>query len=841
MTAASPNRPPISVKVYEQAERTAPGGSGGGAAHETESGRIQRALDLKEAEQGIYAHIAAASGLGKPGQLVADEIADAVRRASAVFQEENLEGPLAAALDLLPEDDGGAKGICTVAALMLCNACLMQRRLRDEPEMKTIVRLDRIAGAQHPREVLAIAWESILEKDYAPVFRPALAVLAALREGKAIADAIRIVAECANRVADSLSDLGYDHAGPLYHRILGSAKSDGAFYTNNVSAIMLARLAFAEDTVDWSDPEAVAKLRILDPACGTGTLLMAALRTVKARVAGAKGNEMSAEEHNALHKSLVEDVLCGLDINRHAVQLAACNMTLGAPTVDYARMNLIAMPHGPQSGGPPKAGSLEILNAADDARDLRALAAPPRSLETLDAEQVDGSGEIRFPLRDLDAVVMNAPFTANENRSRKYGEDGRKAMQRHELGMQEHIERRDSAARGVVTANSIGTFFTPLADMLIREDRPGVLAKVIPTTACTNSSGAAERRFLAKRFHVETVVTSHDPRRINFSENTAIHESLLVCRRRSGADARSDRPTRFVALRRMPRTAAEAVEATEAIEAGDAGKWIAVYEHPEARMREGDWRPCQFLDPELVRAAMRLEREPGLVSLRDRYRLGPAGQAIRGAFDPVDDDSGYRVFWSRAKDLRTTMEAVPEQSVIAKKETQAASLRDRAGHVLLAAMFRTDSGRLLAIFSDSPALGSMWVPVEGRTTSLDEAKALCAWCNSTLGALQFLMRRGRTLTNPSFSQDSLATLRVPDFNAASAAILAEAYEDARTMPVEPWRHAADDDMRARLDRAAAQTTGIDIATIGDWRARIAREPTVSNESAPRRDGPGNSG
>ena len=825
--------PATFVKVYEQSESTAPGGSGGGAAHETESGRIQRALDLKEAEQGIYAHIAAASGLGKPGQLVADEIADAVRRASAVLQEENLEGPLAEALDLLPEDDGGAKGICTVAALMLCNACLMQRRLRDEPEMITIVRLDRIAGARNPREVLEIAWESILEKDYAPVFRPALAVLAALREGKAIDDAIRVVAECANRVADSLSDLGYDHAGPLYHRILGSAKSDGAFYTNNLSAIMLARLAFAGDTVDWADPQAVAKLRILDPACGTGTLLMAALRTVKARVAAAKGNEMNAEAHNALHKTLVEDVLCGLDINRHAVQLAACNMTLGAPTVDYARMNLVTMPHGPQSDGPPKAGSLEILNAAADARDLRTLAAPPRSLETLDAEQVDASGEIRFPLRDLDAVVMNAPFTANENRSRKYGEAGRKAMQRHEIGIQEHVERRDNGARGVVTANSIRTFFTPLADILIREDTPGLLAMVIPTTACTGPSGVAERKFLAERFHVETVVTSHDPRRINFSENTAIHESLLVCRRRSGITDNPDRPTRFVALRRMPSTSEEAVEAVDAIETGETGKWITVYEQPEARMREGDWRPCQFLDPELVRAAMRLEREEDLVSLQGRYRLGPAGQRIRDAFRP-DDDGGYRVFWSRAKDLRTTMESSSEQSVADKKEGLAARYRKQAGHVLLAAKFRTDSGRLLAIFSDGPALGSMWVPVQAQTTSLEEAKALCAWCNGTLGALQFLMRRGTTLTNPSFSQADLATLRVPDFDAASAAILAEAYEDARTMPVDPWKHAADDDMRDRLDLAAARTTGIAIATIRDWRARIAREPTVSNESAPWR-------
>ena len=155
------------IKVYEQKKDKAPGDSGGGEVRETEGDYLQREMELKEAEQGIYTHVAAASGLGKPGQIVADEIADAVRRASAVLQEESMEDPLADALDLVPEDDGGAKGVCTVAALMLCNACLLQRRLRDEPEMKTIVRLDKVAGARHPREVLEIAWESILEKDYA--------------------------------------------------------------------------------------------------------------------------------------------------------------------------------------------------------------------------------------------------------------------------------------------------------------------------------------------------------------------------------------------------------------------------------------------------------------------------------------------------------------------------------------------------------------------------------------------------------------------------------------------------------------------------------------------------
>ena len=559
--------PATFIKVYEQNRPDVPKDSGAGTVRESEGEYIQSRLDLKEAEQGIYAHVAAASGLGKPGQLVADEIADAVRHVSSVLQEEEMEEPLAKTLDLVPEDDGGAKGICTIAALMLCNACLLQRRLRDEPEMKTIVRLDKVAGARNPKVVLEIAWEAILEKDYAPVFRPALAVLGALLEGKAIDDAVRAVAECANRVADSLSDLGYDHAGPLYHRILGSAKSDGAFYTNNLSAIMLARLALSGDFVDWAEPEAVANMRFIDPACGTGTLLMAALQTIKARVDASR--EMNSDERNSLHKRLVEDVLCGLDINQHGIQLAACNMTLGAPTVDYARMNLLTMPHGPQTDGSFKAGSLEILTADAQRLDLFETARPRSSFGDFDAAQVNESEEIRYPLRHLDAVIMNAPFTDNRKRGRKFSAEAVKGMQSNEIVIRDRLQSSDQMAGQVITTNSIRTFFTPLADQLLKPDK-GVLAKVIPATACIGASGEDERRFLAERFHVERIVTTHDPKRINFSENTSIHECLLICRRHPCGERP---PTQFVSLGRMPESAEEAIAAADAIASGLPGRW----------------------------------------------------------------------------------------------------------------------------------------------------------------------------------------------------------------------------------------------------------------------------
>ncbi|MDE0661782.1 MAG: DEAD/DEAH box helicase family protein [Gammaproteobacteria bacterium] len=621
--------PATFVRVYEQ-KRKAPGDERGDAEVRDGDGGIQTHLDLEEAEQGIYAHVAAASGLGRPGQLVADEIADAVRRASAVLQDEALEGPLAEALGLVPEDDGGAKGVCTVAALMLCNACLLQRRLRDEPEMRTILRLDKVAGASNPREVLGIAWDAILEKDYAPVFRPALQVLGALRDGGAVNDAIRTLAECANRVADSLSELGYDHAGPLYHRILGSAKSDGAYYTNNLSAIMLARLALGADFVDWSDAESVARLRIIDPACGTGTLLMAALRTITGRVA--ESGDVRAQDPNHLHRRLVEDVLCGLDINQHAVQLAACNLTLGAPTVDYARMNLLTMPHGPQGDGTFKAGSLEILNASAEDLDLFEVAPPRRSLDDFDAEQVNESEDIHFPLRDLDAVIMNAPFTDNRKRGRKFSAEAVRGMQGNEIGIRDRLQQSDAAAGTVITTNSIRTFFTPLADQLLARDR-GVMAKVIPATACIGASGLKERQFLADRFHIERIVTTHDPKRINFSENTSIHECLLICRRWPGGRRP---PTKFVSLRQMPATLADAGDASDAIAAGSPGSWGSVQDWPAGRVRAGDWTPVQWYDGALAEAALLVEKSLALEPVGLRYGFGPTGRSVQDAYEVGD-------------------------------------------------------------------------------------------------------------------------------------------------------------------------------------------------------------
>ncbi|MCY4380334.1 MAG: DEAD/DEAH box helicase family protein [Proteobacteria bacterium] len=756
----------------------------------------EKQLELKGGG-GVFAHIVAASGLGKKGQLVADEIIDIVKSAGRLLVQEELAEPLAKALNC--QDSGNS---CVIAALILTNAMLLQRRLEKHFLIK---KLNYLGSNQDPAQILDDIWQDILSKDYRPIFHPAREIIKVLKNQRSQKTdcALRQIGEFANRAADSLSELGYDHAGPLYHKILGknTAKSDGAFYTKNLSAIILARLALTKEFINQKPR--ISDLRIMDPACGTGTLLLAALKVIKERERELKGRTLSSDEEYRLHQDLVEHVLCGLDINDYATQLAASNLTLGAPGVDYKKMHIYKLPNGPQPDGTVKAGSLELLLETDNT------AAIPKN---------------------LDAILMNPPFTNNVKRSAKFSAEQKKAMQCRELFIKEQVAARCSAGGNIIDSNNARQFFTVIADGFLAAEG-GVLAQVLPTTACTSQSGLNERRFIADRFYVETIITSHDPKVCAFSENTSIHESLMICRRKPSV--KKEQSTQFIALRKMPKTLDETENFLASLESGDLGDWGKSYWQPAAKMQEGDWRPCQFYHSELYQVAEHLEdNTPGLSPLGDLYQMGPAGRGIRGVFSATGDNTGIKVFYSRSSKLRTTMAAKAEQWMRTKKEHLAHRYMSQGGYLLLASGFDTIAGRLLALVSQTPAVGSAWVPVQAASLDLEAAKAMCAYFNSTLGMLFFLGRRSGKLTNPQFSMAHLRSLPVPNFNAICSSDLVCAFENTKDQMIQPWKLAEEDPVREVLDQACAKSLNIDLHKIRHVRTLISQEPTVSNQAAP---------
>ena len=783
-------------------------------------GGIQSRLEFQEISEKFYTKVVPASGLAKPGQMVSDEIESVVNAASDIFMKSHLAEQLAGILGLeIGLEEYKDVDICRIATLLVVNACLLHRRLQNEPRMEVLASLGDVNGSDDPRGALIDSWKYILKKDYAPVFEPALRVVEALPERAK--GAIYRMVDRANSVADTLSELGYDHAGPLYHKILGTAKSDSANYTDNVSALMLARLAFPDGFTDWRDMNDVKRLRVMDPACGTGTLLMAALKTIKDRMSYDSLNE---EFRDSVHRQLVEDVLYGLDINRHAVQLAACNLTLGAPTVDYKSMNLYTMRHGPQPSDSMKAGSVEILRTTNDRDAMKVLVQPMRSIDNLQAKHVDDAKPKEFPLSGLDAIIMNPPFGSNMVRNRKFPPNVVKRMQENELDIKRRLRQRDKAAGEAIDSNSISTFFTPLADRLLDPKR-GTMAKVLPVTACINTSGLAERRFLSARFHVERIITSHDPKRVNFSYKTGIHECLMICRRH---DNDIKPPTEFISLRRMPKNAKEAIEAADAIVNGDAKDWGSTCSWPAERVSVGDWTPVQWYDDNMAEIIHELEASSMLEPIGKRYAIGPVGQGIRGAY--VSGKQGelgaVKLFYSVSADLRKTIHGAPESWRKPKqgKAKAAKGYWEQRNNLLIATKFRTTNGRLTALYSDEPSIGSGWIPI--RVKDEHTAKALAVWWNSTPVRMMLLNRRSKTLDYPQWSLEHQKEIRIPKPDNPSWSALYETYNEVYNKELLPMGHAVEDTTRAIIDETAAKVLNTSPKRLADWRERLSREPTV---------------
>lgn len=787
---------------------------------------FQDKLQFEEISEQFYSKVVAQSGLARPGQMVTDEITWAVESTGKVFAKSgDLDMNLAGVLGLkIDAGEFKSMDVCKIAALLVINACLLHRRLQDK--MDGLPGLGDINGSTNPRELLMESWGIILEKDYAPVFEPALKVVGALPDAdRSVRNALYRLVDRADAMADSLNELGYDHAGPLYHRILGTAESDSANYTDNVSAIMLARLAFSEGFTDWDDVREVTKLRVMDPACGTGTLLMAALKTIKDRTGYDSVDEYSRVK---IHTQLVEDVLCGLDINRHAVQLAACNLTLGAPTIDYKNMNLYTMKHGPQPGEDVmKAGSVEILRAASGRDIWKAFVQPLRDLSDMQARQVDDAG-IQYPIRDLDAIIMNPPFGSNKRRNRKFPPDVVKQMQKNELAIRTELRRMDNKAGDVIDTNSISTFFTPLADRLL-DPKHGTLARVLAVTECTSVSALDVRKFLADRFWVERIITTHDPKRLNFSYKTSIHECLMVCRRHNG-DTKP--PTEFVSLYMMPKNAKEATEAADAISSGDPGEWGSIVSWPSERVGAGDWSPVQWLDAGLAREIMRLESSSLLEPVGRRYEIGPAGRRIYDAYEECsqDDVGAVMIFDSVSATLRRTIHATPESCHKPKQSKKGRRLAERywgqRSVLLVAQRFDTISGRLTALHSDEATVGKGWVPVSVKDERT--AKALAVWLNSTPTRMMLLNRRGKKLTYPAWSLKHLEEIYIPKPDNPGWGALRRAYDRVCDVELRPLKHAVEDPVRAIIDESAAKVLEMDHDILAGWRERLAREPTINN-------------
>ena len=672
-----------------------------------------------------------------------------------------------------------------------------------------------------PIDAFREAWRGILAVDYRPVFETGRAALAELTADPDTSLAVRSLAEVVTRVSERVTGLRHDLLGRIFHRVLDTARYDGSFYTSTAAAVLLATLALREHDADWSDPDVVAALRICDPACGTGTLLMAAAERIRdLRNAAGRGDP---EDEEVLGLLLVEDVLWGYDVNLTATHMAASTLGMLSPTTRFNRMNV----HRSLLGvfdGEPYLGSLDFLSGQPR------LAAWPSSTQQVESEE--GIGE---PPPPMDLVIMNPPFTRDSLRHDQFSRADEQAIKRREKEVMEGQPYRQ-AARLSGSANA----FMVLGDKTLRED-VGTLAVVLPTVMATSPAPAHTRKYLAQRFHIDTIVSSHDPARIFFSENTSIGEILMVCRRWSGDGPKP--PTRVVNLARNPATPLESLDTAARIErAGEKAigspATFTVQEVDSERIERGDWFAVNFLSPFLVEAYRTLsERAPAsvpMVPLSGLAGVGPEGRRIRDTYthSEMPTQSGRRALWYHKSDVTQSMLAETDVYIEPKpsKRHLADKYWEQRGQMLLPHRLRLNVARVAGVMLPERAVGSIWTPC--RPHDPDTAKALCLYLNSTPGLLSLLgARDNRVPSYPSFSLDTLRSLPVPNFTSLGAAerdLLSGWFDWLQRETLQPFPRMHEDPVRQQIDDAVVEALGLDHEWVATVRRELAREPSVTD-------------
>ena len=702
------------------------------------------------------------------------------------------------------------RGMLVVATSMLFHHRLQGHLPRPDnwvgdwppPSARTCATLDADA---HRR-----AWEAILRVDYKPVFETAIAALDALPIDAGTTAMLRQLADSVSGIAAETVGLRHDLLGRIFHRVLDTARQDGSFYTSTAAAALLAALAIRE--TDVADAGAIANLRICDPACGTGTLLMAAYERIY------QLKQPADEEAEALLAQLmVEDVLWGYDINLTATHMTASTLGMMSPKTQFDRMNVHRAKLGVFEDG-PSIGSLELLGGH-----MRLESRPS-------IEQVDAPGEEAANPPPMDLVIMNPPFTRQDLRHDQFT-DGDNKSSELAVKAREKAVLRSSAYRGAARLHSSGGMFAVMGTQMIKEALPdapgGTLAMILPTIAATSPGNADLRKFAAEHLHIDTIVTSHDPERIFFSENTSIGEMLVICRRDGGG------ATRVINLSHNPATPTEALRLLNELDSGETSMGT-IQQVPRERIRAGDWYAVNFFSPALT-AAFRELRE-WTVPISEIAEIRSAGRLLSIYYDRTDNPTvdAKRAIYYHKTGVTQSMRALTDSYIEPKpgKEKAAEQMWSERSRLLIADRLRLNLARASSVMLDNPAQGGSWTATKPKDGKRATAAAICAWLNSSVGLMGMLAERdNRVPSYPKFQTTTLRALRVPDFREHTKArnALAKVYDRRKDATLAPFPQMADDPVRRKLDNAVCAALSLDPEWVARVRNELAREPSVTGK------------
>lgn len=727
-----------------------------------------------------------------PGAASIEKIVTALGRAVSLAAdkiEQAQNNPLAE--NTAPEDEAAS-----VSALVWANAMIFQELLASN-----------LRGHNIPRPVsspakLAVQWEEILKINWWPIFHTARLALSNTPAPQN-REAIELLLPAVQEVVESGIATSHDIAGRVFHRLLDSRKFLATNYTTISAAVLLAALAFDPERwkhVDWADPQAVGKLKIFDPACGTGTLLMASMQEVLRRHRRAGGDPA------AVTKDLLEKVIHGYDVVPAAVHLTAATLAMSETGQVVKEMPLYVMPHdvAPDRDNKkvvvPRLGSLDFLHGSKAA------------VKTMfsgegDAGRRTGSGELVHDVdlpNNPDLIIQNPPYTRAGGPGDAKNTDWNPLF--GSLLSKSDVEKMQKELRDRLTGTpaslyaGLGSAFACLADERIARERR--VAFVLPATVLSGSRWAAIRRMFLQKYEIDWVVVSHDGRHrshkkgfpgrryVGFSESTRIAETLILATKVQTID--SGHQVRFVNLRHNPDHPFEAaavgrhlLEKPNADEISTGQKvWGEIVRVPQADIPKGaPWSATAFMQTRIYDAACALlDGELRLGGTVIRVPVAPLGKIARfgpyemqiknprqGAFGIVETEDPTRLgepaLWHHSSEKIRTLSPIANARLQPRADrpnsAREAMLR-KAGHLQHARDLGHAPQRFAAVRTEEDMLGvSSWITLlikhDGEENLLAAMeKTLALWLNSTPGLILRIVHANRPYLGRSRMPHELA-------------------------------------------------------------------------------------
>jgi len=360
---------------------------------------------------------------------------------------------------------------------------------------------------REPKELQERYFSRVLLKDYRPIFG---FDVASKVKGLEAVDAIKVTIDSVNAL--SPESLGHDVLGKIFHNLipLELRKSIAAFYTNIQAGEILAGLAIDK-------PDSL----VLDPACGSGTLLVSSYQRKKALL-----EEGTGRFDFEYHRRFVEEQMTGVDIMPFAAHLAAVHLSLQAPlyTTDFVRV-AIKDSTGLNPGDTITAAQ-EVLKETFKQRRITEDFTKPieaRHRTVSGVVQLTGQGNERpIQLSKVDIVIMNPPFTRFQRIPPWYKRELRKRFGE---------PKYEKCLRGNLGLHG---YFALLADKFLRPG--GRIAAVLPVTTLNARGFYPIIQQWLTDYCIEYVIVGAG--RSAFSENTQLREMLFIARKHKPAGNR---------------------------------------------------------------------------------------------------------------------------------------------------------------------------------------------------------------------------------------------------------------------------------------------------------------